>query len=285
VQKQQWITIAIAVCLVFVIYKFGKTVLPEKKRKAVAETSVVASKVSIDTILSEAKKRLSPEQVLRINALENSISRGDLREQQMNVYNQLAHFWGDTVRLFELFVWYKSEAARLENSEKSLNFAAHLLLDNLQGEENLALKQWKAFQAKDLFERSLKINPGNDSAKVGLGACYLFGNISAAPMEGITKIREVAEKDSTHVFAQITLAKGAVLSGQYDRAVSRLETAHRHQPANLEAIMLLADVYERLGDGANAIAWYEKSLELVKRPDFRAEIEARIEFLKKHPKN
>ena len=52
-------------------------------------------------------------------------------------------------------------------------------------------------------------------AKVGLGACYLFGNISANPMEGLAKIREVVEKDSTNVYAQMTLVKGSLLSGQY----------------------------------------------------------------------
>ena len=87
------------------------------------------------------------------------------------------------------------------------------------------LIKWKALQAKDLFERSLKINPDNDSAKVGLGACYLFGNISANPMEGIGKIMEVVEKDSTNAYAQMTLAKGSLLSGQSDKAISRLQTS------------------------------------------------------------
>lgn len=284
-KRPQWITTVAAGCLVLLIYKFGKTVLPNDKGYPGKEANLVNTAFSIDSVLAEFKKQLSPAQVFRLNTLENSITRGDLKEQKLNVYNQLAHFWGDTARVFELYAWYKAEAARFENSEKSLNFAAHLFLDNLQGEERLPVKQWKALQAKDLFERSLKLNPGNDSAKVGLGACLLFGNISTTPMEGIIKIREVADRDSTNVFAQITLAKGSVLSGQYDKAINRLETAHRRQPDNLEAIMLLADVYERLGDVTNAVIWYKKSLDLVKRPDFRAEIENRIDFLDKHLKN
>ena len=74
-------------------------------------------------------------------------------------------------------------------------------------------RQWKALQAKDLFERSLKINPDNDSAKVGLGACYLFGDISATPMEGILKIREVVEKDSTNIYAQMMLVGVHLIPG------------------------------------------------------------------------
>ena len=100
----------------------------------------------------------------------------------------------------------------------------------------LQRRRWKALQAKDLFERSLKINPDNDSSKVGLGACYIFGNISATPMEGILKIREVVEKDSTNIYAQMMLGNGSLISGQYDKAITRLQTVDRLQPDNVEAI-------------------------------------------------
>jgi len=170
----------------------------------------------------------------------------------------------------------------LENSENSLTFAARLFLENLQQEQTPEFKRWEALQAKDLFERSLRIDPGNDSAKVGIGACYLFGNISEMPMEGINRIREVLQRDSTNVYAHIMLAKGSVMSGQYDKAIARLETINRFQPDNIEAIIMLADIYERiLKDKKNALKWYQKSLPLVKREDVKAEILKRIEELKK----
>lgn len=234
-----------------------------------------------DTILSMAKGQISPEQVMRITTLENSISRGAVKDQQLKIYHQLAHFWGDTAGLFMPYAWYEAEAARLENSENSLTFAARLFLDNLQGEQNPKFRRWEALQAKDLFERSLTINPENDSAKVGLGACYLFGNISDMPMEGLGKIREVIQKDSTNVYAHMMLAKGSILSGQYDKAISRLETIVKLESRNLEAILMLADVLERTGDKNGAVKWYNVSLEIVQRPDAREEIEKRIAELKK----
>ena len=181
---------------------------------------------------------------------------------------------------FPPYAWYEAEAARLENSEKTLTFAAHLFLENLQHEQNPGLVKWEALQAKDLFERSLKINPENDSSKVGLGACYLFGNISASPMEGLGKIIEVVEKDSTNAYAQMTLVKGSLISGQTDKAISRLLTVNRLYPDNIEAILLLAETYERKGDKDVAADWYRKSLLYIKRSDVRMEIEKRIAELK-----
>lgn len=281
-KKAQWITIGVGVFLVFIIYRFGRTV-PLKERHE-NKSSIAASPTTdlTDSILNQAKSQIKPDQLMRITALENSISRGAVKQQQLMVYHQLAHFWGDTAGFFPPFGWYQAQAARLENSENSLTFAARLFLENLQQEPNSELRRWEALQAKDLFERSLNINPDNDSAKVGLGACYLFGNISAMPMEGIAKIREVVSKDSTNVYAQMMLVKGSLLSGQYDKAIARLETINRIEPDNLEAILMLADTYERMNDKAQAIKWYEKSLAHAEHnKELKAEILKRIGDLKK----
>ena len=121
--------------------------------------------------------------MIRLNTLEHSISRGDVKEQKLHIYHQLASFWADSAGKFAPAAWYTAEAARLENSEKSLTFAAHLLLNNLVDEASPLVKQWEAFQAKDLFERSLKLNPDNDSSRVGLGAVYVYGGFAMSKIQ------------------------------------------------------------------------------------------------------
>ena len=292
-KKPQWITFCTASLLVAVIFIFGRTV-PEKK-EIIAKNTQQAEKriesqtgISINSILAIEKKQLSADQAARLNTLELSISgetssstEQAVKDKKLHIYHQLARFWSDSAHIFEPFAWYEAEAARLENSEKSLTFAAHLFLNNLRPDDDEQRKQWKALQAKELFERSLRINPENDSAKVGIGACYLFGGISPTPMEGISKIREVVEKDSTNIYAQMMLIKGSLISGQYDKAITRLQTVIRMEPANDEAIFRLADIYDRTNDKANAIIWYRKSLLYIKQPEARKEIEDRIKDLSK----
>jgi len=289
VKKPQWIVIGASILIVAAIFSFGRTI-PLETKKAVTDNQQHSpddghdhgvAAISADSVLAMAKKQLNTEQLVRLNTLENSISRGDVKAQQLRVYHQLSHFWSDSIGLFEPYAWYEAEAARLENSENSLTFAAHLFLENLQSDRDFALRKWKALQAKDLFERSLKINAANDSSKIGLGASYLFGNITDNPMEGISRIREVTDRDSTNVFANMILAKASVMSGQTDKAIERLMTVNRFAPSNLEAILMLADIFERTRDNKNAIYWYGKSLPLVTRGDVREEIEKRINELKK----
>lgn len=280
--KPQWITAGIAILMVIGLYTatqkkiFG---LREDKNPPAAAVADGPS-LSTDSILYHAKEKLSPEQANRIGFLEKSISRGDVRDQQLHVFHQLAVFWRDSARVFAPYGWYTAEAARLENSEKSLTFAAHLFLNNLKMESDPELKQWEAFQAKDLFNRSLKLNANNDSSKVGLGAVYLFGGI-AMPMEGISKIREVADKDSTNSYAQLTLAEASLMSGQTEKAIERFKIVARQQPKNLELTLLVADLYEREGKKAEAVEWYTRSLPLIPDPALKKEVEARIDKLRK----
>jgi tetratricopeptide (TPR) repeat protein len=287
VNKTQWITVGAGAVLVAVLFLFGRTV-PEKTTLKAAEQHSAndghnheSSSITIDTLLAFYKKAMPKDLQKRAAILEKTAQKTTEKDEKLHAFHQLSRFWADTGRAFEPFAFYKAEAARLESSEKNLTFAAHLFLDNLQNEETPEWRKWKALQAKDLFERSLTINPGNDSSKVGLGACYLFGGISAAPMEGIMKIREVADKDSTNLYAQITLAKGSLFSGQYDKAITRLEIVNRIKSDDLDAILLLADAYERTNDKKKAIAMYEKSLPLSKQAELKSAIEKRIEELKK----
>ena len=241
-----------------------------------AETAVL----STDTILFHAKEALNADQQARLNFLESSITRGDVADQKIHLYHQLAAFWRDTARIFEPFAWYTAEAARLENSEKSLTFAAHLFLNNLRTEEDPALRRWEASQAKDLFERSLNRNPGNDSSQVGLGATILFGG-EGGPMEGIQKIRTVAERDTGFVYAQQILGEASMLSNQVDKAVERFERVVRLQPGNVDALLLLADIEERRSNKAAARYWYGKSLEHITQPAIRQAVEKRMNDLSK----
>ena len=231
-------------------------------------------------ILQKARQQLTPEQNQRILALENAVTRGDVKDQQLHVFHQLAKFWKDSAHVFEPYAYYTAQAAKLENSEKSLTFAAQLFVDNLLTENNPAMQHWLAENAKDLLDRALIINPNNDSSKIGLGACYMFGNISDNPMQGILPVREIAAKDSNNLYAQMVLGLGGKKSGQLDKAIERFQFIVRKDPHNLEAIFQLAETYDMQGDKTHAIQWYETAKNMINNPAIEKEIDKRINELK-----
>lgn len=279
-KKQHLFLAGSGLIVLLLLFFFGKTVPPPKKAAAKTD-SASHQHISTNDILQASKEKLTPDQQSYVNRLENAVVRGDVKDQQLKVYTQLADFWRDSIQSFFPAAYYTGEAAKLENIEKKLTFAAHLYLDKIRIQPDPELKDWMAEQAKGLLEQALKLNPGSDSIKVSLGSCYIFGNVHGNPMEGIMMIREVADRDPHNVYAQMMLGIGGAMTGQFDKAIERFRTVIEHQPNNLEARLNLAEVYEQKGDKQSAIEWYEKSKVLIRNEEIIKEIDERIALLKK----
>ena len=172
----------------------------------------------------------------------------------------------------------------LDNSEKNLTFAAQLFLDNLKGEHDEAKLNWKKSEAISLFEKAIELNPTNDELRIGLGSCYVFGAAANGDpqetMKGIKELLAVVRKDSNNMKAQMVLGVGGYVSGQYDKAVERLQKVITQQPNNIEAIAFLADTYAAKGDNKEAIKWYTISKRFVNNPAYSKEVDERIKLLK-----
>jgi len=285
-KKAQWITAAATFFLAIGLYAFTqKQIFGEAKKPVLTKPARSSSNITIDSFLTHVQSHLTPDQITRLNFIESKVNRESDPSNKIHLYHQLARYWKDSVQVehqnevFEPFAWYTAEAARLENSEKSLTFAARLFWSNLKQEPAPEKRKWKALQAKELYERSLKLNTSNDSLQVELGEVYLYGEL-AMPMEGVGMIRKVVEKNENNAYAQKALAYASLTSGQTDKAIERFKKIVQLEPDNLEACLLLADIYERTGKKKEAVEWYTKSLPLL-QPQYKKEVEQRISQLNK----
>ncbi|MBL0145675.1 MAG: tetratricopeptide repeat protein [Chitinophagaceae bacterium] len=172
----------------------------------------------------------------------------------------------------------------MDNSEKNLTFAAQLFLEGVRNEPDEAKLNWESEQAIALFEKALQQNPDDADLKIGLGSCYIFGKGKfggpAETMQGIQKVLEVVRKDSANMKAQLVLGVGGFFSGQYDKAIERLNKVVTAQPNNVEALATLADIYAAKGNKQEAIKWYQKSKQLITDPHYAEEVDKRIKELK-----
>ncbi|MBP6686714.1 MAG: tetratricopeptide repeat protein [Lacibacter sp.] len=277
---------------VFLLYFFGRTV-PKKAeddhaghdhaKTSAPATPANTQAVTLDfaTMLGLAKKRLNAGQLQKVTEWENSVVRGDVKNQQIQVYRKLSAFWMDTIGAFVPYAKYIAEAAKLENSEKNLTFAAHLFLGELQTVTEQPLQVWMAIEAKELFEKALALNPANDSTKVGLGSTYFFGGAgNEAPMRGIALIREVVEKNPENAFAQYMMGVGSTISGQWPKAIERFEKVLALEPQNLEVILRLADAYKSSNDNANAKKAYGLFLQTVRSLETQGKFRSNPEMMK-----
>ncbi len=279
-RKPQLILILSGLLLFSVLYFFTPrfTAKEANAPSQSAENQVVTT----ESILNTAKLALSESQKISLLSIENQLIKASNAQDSLRSYKALTRFWADSAQKLAPYLYFTYSAALLENTEKSLTFAAQLLVDNLlTPDAPPAIQPWIAGNAKVLLEKALVINPKNDSAKINLGACYLFGNLSDNPMQGITKIKEVVDKDSTNAYGQLILALGGKKSGQYDKAIERFLTVIKIQPNHIEAMIHLAECYELTDQKALAIEWYTKVRNSVNIPEAKEAISKRINELKK----
>jgi len=279
-RKPQLILILSGLLLFSVLYFFTPrfAAKADNTPNQTAENQVVTT----ESILNTAKLALSESQKIALLSIENQLIKASNAQDSLKSYKALTKFWADSAQKLAPYLYFSYSAALLENSEKSLTFAAQLLVDNLlTPDAPPALLPWIAGNAKVLLEKALVINPKNDSAKINLGACYLFGNLSDNPMQGITKIKEVVDIDSTNSYGQFILALGGKKSGQYDKAIERFLTVIKIQPNHIEAMIHLAECYELTDQKALAIEWYTKVSNSVNIPEAKEAISKRIKELKK----
>ncbi len=281
--NKQLFLAAAGLILVASLFFFGRTVEKKTNKPAAAMTRAAIPAFDITSYISQVKQKLTASQILTLGKLENSVTRGDVLNQQIAANNQLAEFWKDSIHAFEPYAYYLSQAVKLENSEKNLTFAAQLILDNLRGEQDAARLNWQTEQAIELFEQALKLNPESDDLKIGLGSCYIYGKGKTGgpeeTMKGIQQLLSVVKKDSSNMKAQLVLGVGGFVSGQYDKAIDRLLKVVKAQPDNLEAVAFLADSYASKGEKVEAVKWYREMKKMTSNPEYGKEIDQRIKQL------
>jgi tetratricopeptide (TPR) repeat protein len=282
--KKQFILAGAGLFLVSILFFFGRTTSNKKVVVPDNESKSSEKIFDIQQFIVQEKAKLSPDRVVLVSKLENSISRGDVLSQQIKANEALANFWKDSVKLYEPYAFYTSLASKLVNSEKNLTFAARIFLENLRGEKDEAKLDWETKEAIDLFERAIKFNPSNDDLRIGLGSAYIYGKgrngNAAETMQGILELVNVVKKDSTNMKAQLMVGVGGLVSGQFDKAIVRLQKVVTAQPDNAEAIAYLADAYAGKGNKAEAVKWYTVSKRLINDPHYTEEVDARIKTLR-----
>jgi tetratricopeptide (TPR) repeat protein len=281
--KKQYLLAGAGILLVALLFIFGRTT--DLKKPVITPVTASNTRIfDVQQFIVEAKQKLSPAQTLLVSKLENGISRGDVPAQQVIAFDGLANFWKDSIHSFELYLFYLGKAAKLDNSEKKLTFAAQLFLEALRGEQDETRLNWQTTEAIDLFDRAIKLNPGNDELRIGLGSCYIYGRgrngTPEETMKGIQELLGVARRDSNNMKAQLVLGVGGMVSGQLDKALERFQKVVKHEPTNMEAIAFLADAYAAKGNKEEAIKWYNISKRLANNPRYSEEVDKRIKSLK-----
>lgn len=232
---------------------------------------------SADSILMASRAKLPAHAVEEVKAIEKEI--GTIRDSSgmVPVFVRMAKAWQQHKQLPAAAYFY-GKSAKLENSEKSLNFAGQFFLDLLHEVSSQEMHMWAAQEAIDCFQRALKVNPDNDTTKMALAASYIEG--TGETMQGVQMLLGITREKPDNVPANLMLGRLAIQSGQFDKAVQRFETVLKSEPENTEALYFLAEAYKGKGNKQKAIELFEKCKKIVNNPEFSRDIDQYINSFK-----
>ncbi|MBL7765917.1 MAG: tetratricopeptide repeat protein [Chitinophagaceae bacterium] len=279
-QRKQLFIVGGSILVLLALYFLGDFTskkVPNKPAQGgethMAEPGSTVEAIDFQSYLKEAEQKLTPDNQSRLSTLKDASQK----DAGVLPLKDLAEFWESQKDLNAAAFYYK-KAAFLENTEKSITFAGNLLLAVMQKTEQPAIRKWQAQEAVECFNKALSFNPENPDTKIALATCYTEG--TGETMKGVTLLREVTQKDSNNISANIILGKLAIQSGQLDKAIKRFELVLSLRPDNTEAMYFLAEAYKNKGNKEKAIALFEQCKKLVNHPEFTKEIDNYIKTFK-----
>ncbi len=287
-RQVHYITIAVAIILIALLYWGGNTVPPAKKPAVTPMQQAAANgtgsqgpntmkAASFDSILTASRKQLPKTVADSVLFIENELAAIRDSSRMALVFSKLSGIW-ERNKQYPVGVFYRSKAAKLESSEKKLTFAAQLFLELLEHEGNRAIQLWEASEAISCLELSLKLDSTSEEAKLAMASAYIQG--TEQPMIGVQMLLAITREKPDDVPANMLLGRMSIQSAQYEKAIKRFETVLKIEPNNKEALYFLAQAYEETGNKQKAIELLEKCKMVVNNPEFSRDIDQHINSLK-----
>jgi tetratricopeptide (TPR) repeat protein len=264
----------------------GNTVPPARKTSETPEArgpmqggmpAQTVEPASVDSIITASTKELPSHALEEIKSIQNKIGAIRDSSHMAPFFIQEAKVWQEHKQL-PVAAWFYAKAAKLENSEKNLNFAGQLFLDLMHRSASAPVQVWEAQEAIACLQRSLELNPNNDTVKMALASGYIEG--AGQTMQGVQLLLGITREKPDNVPANLMLGRLSIQSGQYDKAIGRFETVLKEEPRNTEALYFLAEAYKGKGNKEKAIELLEQCKKIVNKPDFTKDIDEYIKSFK-----
>jgi predicted Zn-dependent protease len=249
--KTQIAVIAAAVAVFATLY-FGCDT--QSKEQAVAEKSRNLQGVQLDpatlveNAFEETKTHVSETQFAEIQMVtENlggvkaSVANAATAENTANL-KKLSAAWHQAEH-DEIAGIYAEKIAEIEKTDEAWSIAGSSYFLALQKIEDKSLRDFCSRKALDAFQNAASLNPKKLDHQINMGLTYAENPPADNPMKGILLLVELEKANVGNVPLNIQLARLAMKTNQYDRAIVRLEKVLPSEPQNPRIICLLADAY------------------------------------------
>lgn len=254
--KLQIGVIGAAVALLLVMY-FGCDTKPEEQEALEKSRAIAVESTNLDALLIAAKGEIGPAQAAEIGTLEQQLQAATADAAKAEALKSLSGKWYE-YRKPAIAGAYAQQVAEIENTEDAWSIAGTTYAICIQLSEEPKVRDFCANRAITAFENAISINPDNVAHRVNLALTYAENPPQDNPMRGPTMLLELNQAYPNNVLILNSLARLAIKTGQYDRALERLEQSYAQESQNANTICMLAQVHNALGNGEAAAEFARK---------------------------
>jgi tetratricopeptide (TPR) repeat protein len=258
--KSHYLTIGVFSVLFLILY-FGfdtkphDILLAEKSRANLIETT------NIQNLLTVAREELRADQMGMIDAMNMRLELAESDSAKVEIYKNLSSSWYQN-EFYGIAGYYAEEIAKINNDELSWSIAGTTYTTGIKQSQNQKVKDFCAQRARKAFENAISINPDNLNHKINLAVTFAEQPLQDNPMKGILMLIDLNKSNPENVSVLFQLARLGLQTGQYAKAVERIETALKLDANNQRIICLAVDAYEKNGNIEKA-EFYRQQCELL----------------------
>lgn len=236
--KQQILVVASAVALFFVLY-FGCDTKSKEQKAITQSRALTVEALDIKAHIAENLDKLGGEHKATIQALLQKEGSKD-----PSVLKEISAAWHKAGH-DEIAAWYAEEVAEIEKTETAWSIAGANYYLGIQQSEKESIRNFATQHAVKAFQNAASLNPTNIEHKINLALCYTENPPQDNPMKGTLLLLDLEKQNAGNVPVNIQLARLGIRTGQFDKAIARLEKVLIKEPENKRAVCLLADAYAK----------------------------------------
>ena len=231
---------------------------------------------AVTKIHAKPHNAITQASATRIKDLRTRYLSASQKEKSAIFADSLANLYHEAGK-FDSAAWFAGEASAFFNTKESFLKSGNNYYEAFTFAVDLKKQKALAEKAQFFFAKVLEVEPRNLEVKTKMAMTYVS---SSAPMQGIKILREVLAQDPKNELALFNMGMLSIQSGQFDRAIERLEQLIEVNPMHLQGQLLLGVAYMNKGDKAKAKLQFEKVKKLDSDPSVQATADSYLKDLK-----
>jgi len=248
--KAQYLTLFAALVLFLALY-LGFSTTPSSQKIVERSRAIQGESTRFEQLQEDAKAHLTAEQTKSLDTLEQQLTAANSDADRIAALKKLSGWWFAQGQV-PVAGGIAEQVAELENTDAAWSVAGATYYHALSGEQNPDVREFCGARALKAFESAISLNPELVEHRVNLALVYAENPPKDNPMKAVLLLRELENKYPENASVYNALGRLAIKTGQWERAVQRLEKAWELYPENPNTPCLLARAYEGAGDTAKA---------------------------------